>query len=168
MASNMNSADDRLTIAANLSELLVPGNPPEQIHTVPLSGKITIDNFKAVVSTREVPVLSSNNYVLTTISEINLDLALSKSVGYKSADYNYDCIMKQRGGHVSKTRFFPIYSYHSLVKFIRVLPWDESSTIRLKYMHGITDSILLPMLEEMYTWTESKEWLTDIMQEVAK
>ena len=89
-------------------------------------------------------------------------------MGYKSADYNYDCIMKQRGGHVSKTRFFPIYSYHSLVKFIRVLPWDESSTIRLKYMHGITDSILLPMLEEMYIWAESKEWLTDRMQEVAK
>lgn len=161
---DINSADDRLTIAANLSELLIPGYPGEQIHTLPLEGRVTIDKLKVMVSQKEIPVLSSNEYILTTISAINLDLALSESVGYKNADYNYDIILKQRGGRVSKTRFFPIYSYHCLVKFIRVLPFD--GTIRLVYRHGMSDAILLPMLEKMFTWSESKIWLADKLMEV--
>lgn len=157
---DQNCADDRLTIAANLSHLLVLDYNTTLLHTEIAKGVIKVSNTVFTFSRHPVLVLSSRDYIVTALNELSLDLVVSTATGYSGADVNYKKIMEQRGGRTAKTRYFPVYSYHNIIDFVSVLPFAGGNQIRLRYKYGVTDDVLMQMFECLFSSTETGEWHT--------
>lgn len=153
---DQNCAEDRFSIAANLSKVLIIGYDYKAIHTESVTGVMTVDNAGWNSSKKAVTVLSPEQYILRALKDVSLDMVVKTNTGYVSADENYESIMKSRA-RVSKTRYFPIHSYHNIIDFVKVLPFNGQD-IRLRYSFGMNDAYMIILLNKLFESGDS-DWL---------
>lgn len=151
-----NCIDDRLTIASNISKLLVMNYTVPRMHSMVSSGELKPSTAQFLFSQKEIPVLSPQDYILTAVNEVKAEFVLSTATGYQDANANFARLMQSKAV-VSKTRYFPLFSYHNISDFIRVLP-PEGRTIKLRYLYGMTDAYLLEMFEMMFEVKGKGAW----------
>lgn len=151
-----NCIDDRLTIASNISKLLVLNYTVPRMHSMVSSGTLKPSSSQFLFSQKNIPVLCTQDYILTAVNEVKAEFVLSTATGYQDANVNFAKLMQSKAV-VSKTRYFPLFSYHNIVDFVRVRP-PEGRTIRLHYMHGMTDEYLLEMFELLFETKGKDSW----------
>lgn len=155
--------DDRMTLVANLSKILllrVTGSKPK---TAAMCGTMTVDNMNITYSNKPIIALSPSQAVMRTHIMSRLEFVINKSTGYKDAAHNFGQIMAingaNRNGKVTpKTRFMPMYSYHNIIDFVRVFPLMDN-TIRLAYDYGMNDEYLTELFEDLATMKCDPTWL---------
>lgn len=162
---DQNCAEDNFTIAAHLSKVLILDYDAKSpvIHTSAIKGELTVSNVDWTSSTRKLRVLSSHPYIMRALGPAAIDAIFATGTGYVSADENFETIIKvlaKRSGEkkrkVSRTRYFPIFSYHNIIDFVKVLPF--TGEIRLRYEHGFEDSDLVLLFEKLFEKGISDSW----------
>ena len=162
---DQNCAEDNFTIAAHLSKVLILDYDAKSpvLHTSAVKGELTVDNLEWTSSARKLRVLSSHPYIMRALGTAAIDAIFTTGTGYISADENFETIMKvltKRSGEkkrkVSRTRYFPVFSYHNIIDFVKVLPF--MGEIRLRYEHGFTDADLVLLFEKLFEKGVTDSW----------
>lgn len=154
-------AEDRMTLVANFSKLLFPlSDNVKRVRIDQAKGAVTMDNAVFLVSTKPVRVLSTDNQLYTALDSVSAELCVALGTGYVSPDENYEKIRKMNKT-TSKTRLFPMFSYHSIVDFVRVIPPKGDGVIHVRYDHGMTGDDLLVLFERLYEYKIDKEWCAE-------
>lgn len=160
--------DDQMTIATNLSKLLVLnfGLNIRKLSTTAAVGEMRVSNVDFQYSKEKIAVLSTADYLLTSHSETAIDMIINKSCGYKDASYNHKIILDNsalvRAGasirsSAAKTRYLPLFSYHNIIDFVNVIPPQPGqSTLRLMYYFGMNDIFLTCMFEDLWQTPDIK------------
>lgn len=160
--------DDQMTIATNLSKLLVLnfGMNIRRMTTTSIKGAMTVSNTDFVYSKEKIAVLSTGDYLLTSYSETSVDVVINKSTGYRDASHNHKIILDnsalvRTGANIrqssAKTRYLPIYSYHNIIDFVNVLPPQPGqNTLKLMYYYGMNDIYLTCMFEDLWQTPDIK------------
>lgn len=155
---NKGCQDDRMTIVANLSKIVLLDFSGYKTRTAEVDGVMTLSNAHFSYSKKPIVALSTKDYILTSTTKATLDLVVNKCTDYRDASYNYTKI-QEVSSTSSKTRFLPMFSYHNIIDFVRVLPLDGNK-IQLSYLYGMTDDYLVRMFEDLFTMKLDKEWCT--------
>lgn len=157
---DQNCADDRLTIASNLSNIVLIDYAAPKAHIEEHSGIWNVSAVDFTYSRKKLNVLTTQDYMLTSLTGVSLDLALQTNTGYRDANENYERIMSSRASTTAtmRTRYFPLFSYHNVMDFVSVLPYDGSGTIVLRYYFGMNDNYLLQMFEQLFEKKPDVEW----------
>jgi hypothetical protein len=151
--------EDRMTIASNLSKLLFLDTSYSKARTDSVDGELRVSNTRFTYSYNELKVISTEDYILKSACEAALELVLNKSTGFRDAGFNFDRVQSLSRSS-SKTRYFPLYSYHNIIDFVRVLP-PVNGVIKLHYKYGMNDQYLINMFEEMFAMKPDKDWLAN-------
>lgn len=149
-------ADDRLSVASNLSKIIVMDYTSPRAHSAQVKGLIDIHNIAFQFSQRRIPILSTHEKILTALDTASLDVMLSTSTGCRDANENFEKIMGTKLT-TSRTRYFPIFSYHNIMDFVRVLPFN-GTLVQLRYDCGMTDEYLTTVFEKLFELKPDKEW----------
>lgn len=155
-------ADDRLTIASNLSNVLLMDYVSPRAHTDSYQGLMTVSNANFSFSKQPIIALSTKDYIVRSLEKVCFDMVLSTSTGYRDANENFEKIMKSRSV-VSKTRYFPMFSYHNIIDFINVLPFVDNK-IEVRYSYGMNDTYLTIMFEKLWENRTDKDWCSNYQE----
>lgn len=153
---DQNCADDRLTIASNLTNILFVDYTKPKAHVEEHTGVMRVSEIEFTYSRKPIPVLTTQDYMLTSLAGVSMDLTLSTSTGYKDANENYTKIMSSKIA-VSRTRYFPLFSYHNIIDFVKVLPFTGKDII-LRYEYGMTDAYLTEIFEQLFIMKLDNNW----------
>ena len=154
----MSCAEDGMTLAKNLSELLVCDYSVPRMIVDAKKEVVTLNNAVFQYSKRNIKVLYPRDRIFTSIEPATLQMVLNADVGIRGADYNYNVLRKTTATTTSNvTRYFPIFSHHDLVDYVRVLPFDGQK-INIRMRNGMPADILSDMFEQLFTRTIDDPW----------
>lgn len=152
-----NSAEDKMTLVASFSKLLFCG--ADNLKRVRLEcdpGEVLVSKSTFLFSMKPIITLSTADYLFKALDVVNVDLAVATATGYVDPDVNFEKIMSDNK-HISKTRMFPMFSYHSVIDFVTVIPPD-GNIIRMLYRHGMTDEIMSVLFERLFAQGIKSDW----------
>lgn len=151
-------AEDRMTLVANFSKLLFPlSDSVKRVRIDQAKGNVTMETASFLVSTKPVRVISTADHLYTALDSVSAELCVSLGTGYVSPDENYEKIRKMNK-NTAKTRLFPMFSYHSVVDFVRVFPPTNDGVIHVRYDHGMTGDDLQVLFERLFELRTDRDW----------
>lgn len=140
-AVERNSAclESMVAISTNVKDILFVGEHGIWVQSEPLLGQITTGNaaFRSN-DKQEVEAVDKTVLMLTAVEQLRIRFFVYTAMGYHSMEEN-SSVMGENG-------FFPLNTSHSLLSYIRVLPFDGKS-IRVVYKRGMTADIFARILK---------------------
>lgn len=120
--------ENMIEIASNLDNIVFLDVSNNRVISEQGVGEISVDKPIFFSNTRPVRTLYTQPHVMTTIKPLSIEIFVTENTGYKT--------MKDNSKIMTKDKFFPLNSYHHIIEFVRILPFNGK--IQYKLLNGMT------------------------------
>lgn len=132
--------ENMIEIASNLDDKVFFNVSNNIVSSGYMEGKISTEDVIFTSNAKQVEILCVKPYIMTSIQVLNLEIFVESGVGFRS--------MEENSREINKSKYFPLNSYHSLLGYVRVLPYNGH--IRYKLYRGMTPDKLRDVFYDLY------------------
>lgn len=169
--------ENRIDIASSLMAFTFYGLTTTTIRTARLTGDFNVftnNKAKFIIGTREIDTyFTTVGHVYTSTRDMELVIKLREDVGFHDTGSNYTHSIQEIQSPLvdtgrarsTKSRYLPLQSYHCLIDYARVTPYDGDGIIHIRYYNGMTPELLSKLFTHMFeikdtliSNKEEREW----------
>ena len=153
--------ENMVEIASNLDDKIFLNVQNNRVISGEITGKLTADMKVFTSNTKPVDILYIEPDIMTTIKPLSIDIYVDVDCGYNQMSIN--------SLKIGKNNFFPMNTYHTVMDYVRVLPYNGE--IRYKLLNGMKPDMLKTLfiyLLGLYSGNdmrkEEREWVSSFLR----
>ena len=127
--------ENMVEIASNLDDKIFFNVTNKHVISDQITGVVSADMSIFTSNEKPAEIMYVYKDIMTTIKPLGIDIYVDTDTGYKTMQENSACI--------GKSKYFPINSYHTIVDYVKVLPYNGE--VRYRLHNGMTPERLRNM-----------------------